>query len=129
MDAEFRKRLAQVLASRTQEQFGLHPFDPRSDKPQDMGLGGISTEYISTDTDQQGNMLNYPTIWYSKDGTANLLSPQEAMQQAMQYEYATSKRFPRFNSAGNAGTFAEHRSAMGGGVNGPLASIFGFRNW
>jgi len=129
MANSFQDMLAQVLASRTQQQFGLSPFDPKKNVPQDFGLGGMSTEYVSTDQDDKGNLLNYPTIWFSPDGTGNMLSPEDGLQQAAAYEYATGKKFPRFNSIGNADTFAQHRSAMEGGMLGPLATLFGSRNW
>lgn len=125
-----RQRIIDAIVSgRANEQFGLQPYAPGYNFPQDVGLGGISTEYVATDYDPQGQVMNYPQIWYDQQGMANLLPQDQAMQQALAYENGSGLRFPRFDSIGNADTFAQNRSAMGGAENTPLASLFGLRNW
>lgn len=111
------------------QKFGLNPYQPGYNFPQDVGLGGISTEYTATDYDPQGQVFNYPQIWYDQEGRAIVLPQDQAYNQAVSYENGSGLRFPRFNSLGNAETYAEHRSAMGGAEETPLASVFGLRNW
>lgn len=123
------KIIAAILAGHANDKFGLKPYQPGYNFPQDVGLGGISTEYVATDYDPQGQVMNYPQIWYDQQGMANLLPQEQAMQQALAYEEGSGMRFPRFNSIGNADTFAQHRSIMGGAEQVPLASIFGSRNY
>lgn len=108
---------------------GLKPFNPQTDKPQDVGLGGKSTEYLAGAVDPYGNEFVYPQIWYV-GGKAVLLDPETAYQKALEYEATTGKLFPRYRNAG-AGTFAaENRSAMGGAETGaPLAQTWPARNF
>lgn len=102
----------------------LEPFDPSKHKAQDVGLGGNSTEFLSTEYDQNGSPFNFPRIWFDKDGNPQVLSPEEAYQQAMIYERMTGKSFPRFDSIESAVDKAIGRSALGGAdgvMNGLLA--------
>lgn len=117
-----------IVSGLANQQFGLNPYQPGYNFPQDVGLGGISTEYTATDYDPSGQVFNYPQIWYDQEGRANVLPPDQAYQQSLAYERGSAQRFPRFDSLGNAETFAENRSAMGGAEDTPLASLFGFRN-
>lgn len=123
------KVIAAILAGHMNDQFGLKPYQPGYNFPQDVGLGGVSTEYLATDVDPQGRVMNYPQVWYDRQGMANLLPPDQAMQQALAYEESSAQQFPRFNSVGSAETFAKNRSIMGGAETVPLASIFGTRNY
>lgn len=125
-DPKTQKVIEALLGERANAQFGLLPYEPGYNFPQDVGLGGISTEYTATDYDPNGQILNYPQIWYGQDGQAYVLPQQQAYERAISYENQTAKRFPRFNSLGNAETYAENRSAAGGAENTPLASLFGF---
>src|ERR1051325_1102442 len=108
-DKKTQKAINALLADRAQSQFGLSPYEPGYNFPQDLGLGGISTEYTATDTDQNGEIFNYPQIWYTKEGEAQLIPESDAYQRALAYEESSGKRFPRFNSFGNAETYAAHR--------------------
>lgn len=128
--ADSSQIIAAILAGHANDQFGLKPYQPGYNFPQDVGLGGVSTEYVATDLDPYGQVMNYPQVWYDQQGMANLLPPDQAMQQALAYEASSAQQFPRFNSIGNADTFAQHRSMMGGAETAsPLASIFGLRNY
>lgn len=121
-----QKVINALLGERQNAKFGLLPYEPGYNFPQDVGLGGLSTEYTATDTAPDGQIFNYPQIWYGQDGQAYVLPPALAYNQSVAYEDQTAKRFPRFNSLGNAETYAEHRSAAGGAEKTPLASLFGF---
>jgi len=99
----------------------FEPFDPSKHKPQDMGLGGMSTEYISGQTMPDGSVMNYPTIWFDPQGKAVLMDPRDAFDFALDYEARSGKKFPRYGNAGIADEFAMHRSAMGGAQMGLLA--------
>ena len=127
-DEETSKIIDALTWAKANEQFGLTPYEPGINFPQDVGLGGISTEYTATDFDPNGQVFNYPQIWYDRQGMANVLPQDQAYDQALAYENGTAQRFPRFNSLENAETFAVNRSAMGGAETTPLASLFGFRN-
>lgn len=99
----------------------LEPFDPKKHKPKDVGLGGPSTEYLATEEAPSGGFWNIPQIWYDRNGTPHLLDADAAWMMARDYEAATGKRFPRFETPG-AGSFnAMNRSAQGGGALGLLA--------
>ena len=99
---------------------GLQPFDPSKHSAQDLGLGGMSTEYTATGYDPSGLVFNYPTVWFDQDGVAYYL-PSEAYSLAIDYENATGKRFPRFDDLGQGAEMAMHRSALGGAAKGLLA--------
>ena len=107
---------------------GMKPFNPETDQPQDVGLGGPSTEYIAGGTDERGNEFNYPQIWWI-GGKPVLLPPDEAYKKAIEYEAATGKLFPRYRNAGAASFAAENRSALGGASMGLLATMNPGRNF
>jgi hypothetical protein len=119
--------VAAILAGVAQDRFGLAPYDPRKNVPRDIGLGGPSTEFLATEYDPSGQVMNYPSIWWDKQGNPHLLEPDAAYQQALDYEQTALKSFPRFPNIGAAEFAAENRSAMGGGDVGPLATRFGDR--
>lgn len=124
-----RDDIARILAAVGQEKFGLEPFNPDKNWPQDFGLGGPSSEYVATDTDANGQIINYPQIWWDQQGNGYLLPPQQAMDQAAAYEQNTGNMFPRFPNLTAADFAAQNRSLMGGGQSGvPLASIFGINS-
>lgn len=107
---------------------GMKPFTPGKDVPQDVGLGGPSTEYLAGSTDERGNGFNYPTIWWI-GGQPVLLSPDDAYQKAIAYEAATGQYFPRYRNDEAASFAAENRSALGGASMGPLATMNPGRNF
>lgn len=113
-----------ILSGVAQDKFGLAPFDPTVNTPRDMGLGGVSTEYTSTDLDQSGRPMNYPQIWWDKQREPHMLSPEQAYSQAIGYEKGTLNSFPRYDSLGQAEFAAQNRSAMEGGELGPIATLF-----
>ncbi len=110
----------------------LEPFDPQKHTPQDMGLGGLSTEYLSTDFDPEhvqfsdlgdpeGLAFNFPTIWFGEDGSPVYLEdPRRAMAQALAYEERVGRQFPRFPDLNSAVEAARERSQMGGASKVPL---------
>lgn len=99
----------------------LAPFDPSTMKPKDVGLGGPSTEYLSTEYDQFGNALNVPLIWWDRDGNPHMMTPDNALALAQTYEAQNpGRRAPRYNNIGQAVEFAQHRSANGGASTTPL---------
>ena len=100
---------------------GPKPFNPETNTPRDVGLGGPSTEYIATSQDENGVPFNFPRIWWT-NGEPMLLPEEEARYRALQYEQATGERFPRFDTFGAGGFSAMNRSAMGGAQLGPLTS-------
>ena len=127
------KRFGDILQ---QMSMGMEPFDHRKHKPQDVGLGGPSTEYLlsvdmgmAPDGFAPADIANIPSIWWDKDGKPHLIDdPDMALQMALQYEETTGKRFPRYNDMLNepnpysqAEEAAQHRSAMGGATSNPLA--------
>lgn len=102
---------------------GLRPFDNRVDTPRDMGLGGLSTEYLATNDAPDGGYWNIPQIWWNGAGPVYL--PHETAQSlAMDYEALTRRRFPRFVAPDAGAMAAANRSRQGGGQVGPLASLF-----
>ena len=125
MASENEALIASILAGVAQDRFGLSPYDPAVNTPRDIGLGGPSTEYLATEYDPQGQVMNYPTIWWDKQGNPTLLDPDAAYNQALAYEQNALKYFPRFPNIGAAEFAAENRSAMGGGDVGSLATTFG----
>ena len=101
--------------------FGLEPFNPQKHTPQDVGLGGLSTEYLETGEDDSGVPFNFPTIWFNADGNAVLVPAETARSLALDYEKVTGKKFPRYDTLGVGVEMAMHRSAAGGATKGLLA--------
>jgi hypothetical protein len=102
----------------------LEPFDYKKHKPQDVGLGGPSTEYLITVDSPEGGVMVIPSIWWDGDGKPRLIEDQEeAVMLAQQYEKTTSKQFPRFapKAYKEADTFAQKRSKAGGASSSNLA--------
>jgi hypothetical protein len=107
----------------------LEPFDPAKHKPQDVGLGGPSTEYISTVDSPEGGVMNIPTIWWDAKGKPTLFDPKnktqlkKAIQLSIEYEKETGKQFPRYGAGAyqEATDAAILRSNAGGATQGPLA--------
>ena len=112
--------MAAILAAVAQKRHGMVPFDPRQHKARDIGLGGPSTEYLATEYDPTGKVMNYPQIWWDKAGNPRLLDPDAAYDMAQRYEQTTGESFPRFPSISAAEFAAENRSALGGG-EGPMS--------
>jgi|GEM_PF-4843047 len=96
----------------------LRPFDPRQDQPQDMGLGGLSTEYTVTNRAPDGGFWNIPSIWWDAEGRPSLVDADAAQQFALDYEARTGRRFERIPDEGAASFRAMNKSAMGGGLLG-----------
>lgn len=131
MDGEGNKKQSaprDLVTAMTSAKHGLKPFDIATDTPQDVGLGGPSTEYLAGAQDPWGNEFNYPTIWWI-NGKPTLLSPDAAYEQALRYEASTGKLFPRYRNAEASGFAAENRSALGGAETGPLAQTWPARNF
>jgi hypothetical protein len=99
----------------------FEPYDPAKHQPQDLGLGGMSTEYTATQNAPDGGFWNIPTIWYTQQGEAQLLDPKDAQALAQMYEQQTGRRFPRYETPEIGAERAMHRSAMGGATQGRLA--------
>lgn len=118
---ESQKVIEALLSSR----YGLRPYDPAVNKPQDVGLGGPSTEYLATANDPYGQPFNYPQIWYDMNGNPHLLEGDAAYNQAVDYEVNSGVRFPRYDTMGAAETFAQNRSIVGGAEKFKLGSILG----
>lgn len=102
----------------------LVPFDPVKHTPQDVGLGGPSTEYLITVDAPDGGVMVIPSIWWDADGKPQLIEDQsQAVRMAAEYEKASSKQFPRFapKAYKEADTFAQQRSKAGGASKSALA--------
>lgn len=100
---------------------GLHPYDPALNKPQDVGLGGTSTEYLNTGS-MYGGVTNYPQIWWDEQGNPILLTPEQAWLMSKDYQDATGVRFPQFDNVKVAEWAAKSRSAQGGAEKNALAT-------
>lgn len=105
---------------------GLRPYDGAQDVPRDVGLGGLSTEYLATNDAPGGGFWNVPQVWWTSGGPV-VVSPEQAQGFAQDYEAATLKRFPRFDTPGAGAFAAMNRSAMGGAQASPLAAMYGGR--
>ena len=104
---------------------GLVPFDPAIHTPQDVGLGGLSSEYTMTVDAPSGQVAVIPSIWWDANGDPIVLQDQrEAERQSFEYEQQTGKQFPRFSPKdyASADQFAQERSLQGGAEKGPLAT-------
>ena len=104
--------------------FILEPFDPSKHTPQDVGLGGPSTEYLITVDSPDGGVMVIPSIWWDEEGEPQLIEDQnEAVSLAVEYEKENSVVFPRFapKAYKKADAFAQQRSKLGGASIMPLA--------
>lgn len=107
---------------------GMQPFNPKTDKPQDVGLGGPSTEYLVGGEDPYGTNLNYPSIWWM-GGKPALLDQDAAYDQTNRWEAGTGQMFPRYRNEQAAEFAARNRSATGGAEHQPLAGLYGYKNF
>ena len=104
--------------------FILEPFDNKKHTPQDVGLGGPSTEYLITVDSPDGGVMVIPSIWWDEEGKPQLIEDQdEAVSLALEYEKGNDKQFPRFapKAYKEADAFAQKRSKAGGASKEPLA--------
>ena len=108
-----------------QGNFGLAPYDRSKNKPVDMGLGGLSTEYLATEYDANGNPFNVPQMWFDKNGNPVLLPNEDAIAQAAEYEALNGPKFRRFDNIGAGVEAAQHRSAQGGADRLTMRKLFG----
>ena len=102
----------------------LVPFDYTKHKAQDVGLGGLSTEYLITVDSPEGGVMVIPSIWWDEEGNATLIEDEEeAVKVAIDYEKKTDKQFPRFapKAYQEADKFARDRSKAGGATKSFLA--------
>ena len=104
--------------------FILEPFNNEKHTPQDVGLGGLSTEYLITVDSPDGGVMVIPSIWWDEEGKPQLIEDQdEAVSLALEYEKGNDKQFPRFapKAYKEADAFAQKRSKAGGASKEPLA--------
>jgi len=99
------------------DNINLRPFNPSKDVAQDLGLGGLSTEYTVTNPAPGGGYWNIPSIWWDDRGNPVVVNPDDAQLFAMEYERKTGTRFDRYEDSGPAEFRAMNRSAMGGGLS------------
>lgn len=92
----------------------LSPYDPQKNKPQDLGLGGPSTEFLATIDDPKGGYRNIPTIWYNNQGKAQLVNQDIAAGLADLTQRVTGRSFPNYKDVPTAVKSAEQRSQQGG---------------
>lgn len=100
----------------------LIPFDPELHTPQDVGLGGPSTEVtVTLGNDDIGYMV-VPSLWWDDKGKPFLIEKTEDIEFLVnKYEKETGKQFPRFSSSKKADSWAAKRSKAGGASTEPLA--------
>jgi hypothetical protein len=112
----------------------LIPFDPSMHAPQDIGLGGPSTEYLITIDGPDNQVLVVPSIWWDDKGNpifignieTNKINEDEIIELVQKYESTTGEKFPRFGETNNpdnytiADRFAQFRSKQGGASEVPL---------
>jgi hypothetical protein len=103
----------------------LEPFNPNKHQPRDVGLGGLSTEYLVTQDAPDGSVWVIPSIWWDQNGEPMLIEDQEQIQRlAQEYEAATGGLFPRFGERDyeTADSWAQQRSSTGGASTVPLVN-------
>ena len=103
----------------------FEPFNPAKHQPADVGLGGMSTEYLVTQDAPDGSVWVIPSIWWDKNGNPMLVEDQEQIQRlAQEYETATGSLFPRFGERDyeTADAWARKRSDSGGASDVPLVN-------
>lgn len=115
----------------------VRPFDPASDAPADLGLGGVSTEVLGTYQTPQGDYVNIPSAWFVGNNGPFLVDDPMAL--ANDYEVGVQKSFPRYDALDQAVMGAQYRSATGGAsgrsITDPMATmmqrgpLFGFGFW
>lgn len=93
----------------------LAPYDPNKNRPQDIGLGGPSTEYLATVDTPQGTYKNIPQVWWgAKNGKPTLVPEEAARGLASLTERVTGRSFPEYSTPDEASLEAEERSKRGG---------------
>ena len=110
--------------AKKQVRASLIPFDSKLHKPQDLGLGGLSTEYTATVDAPDGSVFLIPTIWWDSEGKPTYIKDTDkAAALALEYEKTTGKQFPRFPAGAykEADKYAADRSKAGGASVSPLA--------
>ena len=101
----------------------LEPFDPKKHKPQDMGKGGLTTEYLVTEHSPDGKVWNIPSVWWDEDGhPVEITNPALNNKLATQYERHSGKKFPRYKSIEGGVSAAKKRSSKGGATGDFLAA-------
>lgn len=103
---------------------GIAPYDPKTDRPKDVGLGGESTEYLANSADEYGMEMLYPTIWW-RDGKPVVLSSDASQRIAADYERAGLGLFPRYDNPSAASEAALARSRAGGAQQGSILDMVG----
>ena len=114
-----------VETAPTQAEPMLEPFNPSKHKPKDVGLGGLSTEYLVTQDAPDGSVWVIPSIWWDQNGEPMLIKDQAQIQRlAQEYEAATGALFPRFGKGDykTADAWARQRSSAGGASAVPLVN-------
>ena len=104
----------------------LAPYDPKVNKPQDLGLGGPSTEYTATIDMPDGSWKNIPQIWFNKQGKAQLVDEDSARFLSDLTERVTGRRFPTYETLDQANKDAEKRSMQGGAER---MSLLDYADW
>ncbi|QIG67748.1 hypothetical protein PP747_gp047 [Rhizobium phage RHph_Y38] len=92
----------------------LAPYDPKINTPQDVGLGGPSTEYTATVDTPQGTYKNIPQLWWKKNGQPLLVPEDTARGLASLTERVTGRSFPEYQTPEEADLEASMRSKAGG---------------
>jgi len=93
---------------------GAVPFDPKVNKPIQLPHGGIATEYTAT-IELNGKYAVVPQIWFKSDKPVYYdRGKDQLMSIVQQYEDATGKSFPRFDTISDADKYAIQRSKSGG---------------
>lgn len=92
----------------------LAPYDPKKNTPQDLGLGGVSTEYTATVDTPQGTYKTIPQVWFRPSGKAQLVPEDLARYLAGLTERVTGRSFPEYQSVDEADLDASMRSRGGG---------------
>ena len=82
----------------------LIPFDPSKHEPVDLGLGGLSTEYLASEYAPSNGVWNIPTIWFNSETNEPVYfeNIDEAWEISRAYELSTGNMFPRFNNLPDA---------------------------
>jgi len=91
------------------------PFNPKKHKAIDLPGGGKATEYLASERSPEGGAWNIPQIWFNVDtGEPSFFKGDRAWDAAKAYEDRTGKKFPRYDSIGDAVSAAKKRSSGGG---------------